>query len=348
MGFEVDYIPVGEGEKSGDAIIVRYGELLTGSRDEQTVVVIDGGTLESGQKIVEHINQYFKTNKVDFVISTHPDSDHSSGLRPVLEKMEVENLFIHIPWEHENQIEDFFKNSNNIGEKIQKSLDTVRDIEEIAFEKNISIYEPFEGLHKGDNSLIVLGPTSNYYESLIPQFRDTPEAKDGFGPLLSDLLKGVRDTVEGWIEDNFNIDLLGDDEQTSAENNSSAIILITAGEHKLLFTGDAGIEALTKASDYASLINVDLSTLNLFHIPHHGSKHNVGSSILNRIKGEYSIISASGGNNKHPSKRVTNHLIKKGSNVFVNRGSKLLHSRNSVSRNWVAAKKENFYERFKE
>ena len=43
MGLEIDFLSVGEGEKSGDAIALRYGNLF-GPRSEQTVLVIDGGT----------------------------------------------------------------------------------------------------------------------------------------------------------------------------------------------------------------------------------------------------------------------------------------------------------------
>lgn len=349
MGFEVDFIPVGAGERSGDAIVVRYGELITESRDQQTIVVIDGGTLESGQKIVDHINKQYQTNKVDYIISTHPDSDHSSGLRIVLEKMEVSYLFMHLPWEHESQIEEFFKNDQNISERIQKSMEGIRDLEEIAFEKNIPIYEPFQGLQTKDGSLHIFSPTKDYYESLLPQFRDTPEAKTNTLPtMLYEILKSAEDTLEGWIEDKFDIDLLGDDGKTSAENNSSVITLITAGEHKLLFTGDAGLEALNIASTYAESLNIDLNSLNLFHVPHHGSKHNIGSTILTKIKGEYSIISASGKNEKHPSKRVTNHLIKKGSKVFINKSAHLVHKRSAPERGWSGANEEPFYDRFKE
>ena len=54
MGFEIDFLPVGEGEKSGDAIALRYGN-LSGTRSEQTVLVVDGGTLDSGAALVDHV-----------------------------------------------------------------------------------------------------------------------------------------------------------------------------------------------------------------------------------------------------------------------------------------------------
>jgi len=49
MAWEVDFLAVGEGEKSGDAIALRWGN-LSGPRTEQTIFVIDGGTQDSGER----------------------------------------------------------------------------------------------------------------------------------------------------------------------------------------------------------------------------------------------------------------------------------------------------------
>ena len=43
MGYEIDFIGVGQESKSGDAIAIRWGNLL-GPREQQSVVVIDGGS----------------------------------------------------------------------------------------------------------------------------------------------------------------------------------------------------------------------------------------------------------------------------------------------------------------
>ena len=107
MGFEIDFLPVGDGEKGGDTIALRYGK-LDGSRSEQVLIVIDGGTKESGEDLVKHIIKYYKTEHVDKVISTHPDADHSSGLTVILEKLKVDCLWMHRPWEHAQVIKDAF------------------------------------------------------------------------------------------------------------------------------------------------------------------------------------------------------------------------------------------------
>lgn len=84
MGYEVDFLPVGNGQKSGDAIAARWG--IEGN---YKVIVIDGGTKESGQLLVDHIKKYYKTDHVDYVVNTHPDMDHASGLSIVLEQLSV-------------------------------------------------------------------------------------------------------------------------------------------------------------------------------------------------------------------------------------------------------------------
>src|SRR5438105_4350699 len=103
MGYEVDFLPVGDGERSGDAIALRFGN-LSGSRLEQTVMVIDGGYVESGEALVEHIKEYYKTDDVDIVVSTHPDADHAAGLAVVLEQLRVRVLWMHRPWNHTEDI----------------------------------------------------------------------------------------------------------------------------------------------------------------------------------------------------------------------------------------------------
>lgn len=71
--YEVDFFAVGEGERSGDAIALRY---TIPGRAEPIVGVIDAGFLSNGNELVEHIPKYYGTDRVDFVLSTHPDGDH--------------------------------------------------------------------------------------------------------------------------------------------------------------------------------------------------------------------------------------------------------------------------------
>lgn len=352
MAYEVDYIPVGDGETSGDAILLRYGNLL-GHRSEQVVVVIDGGFQESGEKVVQHLSEYYGTNIVDLVVSTHPDKDHASGLSVVLEKCTVTNLLLHKPWEHADNIKNLFKDgritASGLEEKLEKSLQHASDLETIAIKKKIPIFEPFQGLKGFNDTMYVLGPSQDYYEMLLALFRPTPEPIKIISELLAPMKKSAEEAV-CWLEDKFDIDLLNDDaDTTSAENNSSAILLFSIDGHKLLFTGDAGKTGLLHAADYANAQGVSLTDLNFFDVPHHGSKRNLNSKVLSKIKAGIAFISASGESPKHPAKKITNAFKKYNTSVFVNRKNTLRHSHQAPDRiNWGPAMEEPFHSRVEE
>jgi beta-lactamase superfamily II metal-dependent hydrolase len=147
------------------------------------------------------------------------------------------------------------------------------------------------------------------------------------------------------IQDAWHLDLLDDEtDTTSAENNSSAIILLTVEGHKILFTGDAGKTALRFAMEYADSQGVPLSDLNMLDVPHHGSKRNLSSGILKKIRATSTCVSASKDSLKHPAKKVTNALQKHGAKVYVTKGKTIRHSYNAPIRNgWVAVAEEPFH-----
>lgn len=351
MAYEIDYIPVGNGEKAGDAIAMRFGN-LAGARNEQSVIVIDGGFKESGEKLVEHIKKYYGTDRVDLVVSTHPDADHASGLYVVLDNMNVGQLAMHRPWEHATEIKDFFKSgritASGLEEKLEKSLQNASDLEALASKKGITIIEPFQGLTSPDGTTIrILGPSQTYYEALLANFRPMPEPISSLG-IFAPIQKAAEEVVRR-VRDYWHIDLLDDDDDTtSAENNTSTIILFTIDGHKLLFTGDAGKTALLNAIAYAESIGIPLTGMNFLDAPHHGSKRNINSKILKRMNATTAFISAPAENEKHPAKKVINALKKHGAKVYVNRAAILWQHNNAPARDWGAATEEPFYDTVEE
>ncbi|MFH1392781.1 MAG: MBL fold metallo-hydrolase [Patescibacteria group bacterium] len=345
MAYEIDYIPVGEGEKSGDAITLRFGN-LNGPREQQFVVVIDGGFKESGELMVDHIKNYYGTDRVDLIVSTHPDADHASGLYVVLDKLNVGQLAMHRPWEHANDIKNFFKNgkitASGLEDRLEKSLQYASDLEALANKKNIPIVEPFQGITGFNGAVQILGPSQEYYENLLAVFKSTPEPKGVFGVFAP--VQKVAEEVIKRIQDFWHIDLLNDNEDTtSGENNTSTIILFTLDNHKLLFTGDAGKTALLNSIVYAESLGILLTDLVFLDVPHHGSKRNISSNVLKKIKAGTAFVSASKDSPKHPAKKVTNGLQKYGANVFVTRGVPLLHHNGGNGRGWGSAIAEPFH-----
>src|SRR5262249_52292795 len=143
----------------------------------------------------------------------------------------------------------------------------------LAKKRGIPITEPFTGVHFDDKSIYVLGPTKEFYESLLPQYRCTPEPKEE-GNLLKGLVAGAKAFVTTLAE-SWNIETLGTpSEDTSAENNSSTILLFQFGGPSALLTADAGLPALSPALTLLQRAKYDLSKIAFVQVPHHGSARN--------------------------------------------------------------------------
>lgn len=345
MGIEVEFIPVGEKTKNGDAIIIRYGE-----NGNYKIMVVDGGTKDSGKKIVEHIQTYYETNFVDFVVNTHPDNDHVSGLITVLEELEVGELWMHLPWEHSSKIKDLFHDGritdDSLAEHIKLSLNRAHQLYEIACQKGVSVREPFEGEVIGEFK--VLSPLKDWYINyLLPDFPNLPKKKEEnkFVKSISETYQRIIDAVkESWGTETLREDY----ESTGARNESSAVLYADIDGYKILLTGDAGKQALHNSADYAeNILGINLSECTFIQMPHHGSRRNVSPSVLNRLLGEVTVenaptskvtfVSVSKETEEHPKKVVVNAFIRRGAKVCETRGRTIRHYKNMPERSgWTA------------
>ena len=169
MGLEIDFLSVGDSEKCGDAIALRWGN-LHGTRDEQTVVVVDGGFMDDGEALVKHLADHYNTNKADIVIATHPDQDHVNGLKVVLNSIDVGLLCMHRPWNRSNDVllakNEGFR-ATSMSQKFAKNFEAASELEEIANQKGVEIVEPFAGMSTPDGVLTILSPTEAYYQQLL-------------------------------------------------------------------------------------------------------------------------------------------------------------------------------------
>lgn len=355
MGYEIDFISVGEGEKSGDAIALRFGDLKSGKRDAFKVVVVDGGFKESGgEQLVTHIKKYYGTSVVDLAISTHPDADHISGLEVVINDMDVKELWMHQPWKHTGDISKMFKDGRvtdkSVKEALKKSLDQAQDLEKLAQSKKIPITEPFTGVALA-GKLYVAGPTKNYYEGLLPGFRGTPEPKEN---VTANFLAKMAEAVKK-VAETFHFETLDDSGETSAENNSSVILLLNSDEKYSLLTSDAGIPALNEViKAFNNTQWFDYSKLNFMQVPHHGSHRNIGPTILNKLIGpklkeekesKITFVSvAEDSDSKHPSKKVMNAFRRRGAPVHATKGKEKRHAHDAPDRErWVSSVPLPFY-----
>ena len=357
MDYEVDVLGVGKESKSGDAIALRWGN-LHGSRSEQNIVLIDGGFQETGEDVVTHIKKYYGTTMINAVVSTHPDQDHVNGLHVVLDELTVKELWIHKPWEHNQGLAEKFLDGRvtdeSIGRRLKESLDSAADLVAKAESKNIHIVEPFSGtsLHN-QGEFRVLGPSREFYESLIPEFDGMPQAKATFASMIAEMTGSVARAMKRFTS-TWGIDALDNEDTTSAKNNSSAITLLAIDGRYLLFTGDAGITALTHAADELDAVT-NGAELRFIQIPHHGSRRNVGPTILNRLIGRpvgqgvtrsISAIASTAkkGEPKHPRKAVLNAFTHRGASALATRGKTICHCHDAPDRDgWTAVIQDDYY-----
>ncbi len=312
---EIDFLPVGENSKSGDAIAFRFGTYENSQWKNQKVFIIDGGNKASGEALISHVNDVYKTNKVDRVILTHPDGDHASGLRSVVDSLEVGKIWMHRPWNHWADLKGSIKDGRitkaSFGERLRDAYQYAYEIEQIAIKRKIEIFAPQQGAyyHQGDNIplLSVLGPGKELYLNLLQASDKTPQMgiSEGIAKSFSEAEKATA------YEDlSFDSEHLGETpDDTSVENDMSLILYLNVANQKILFTGDAGILGMYDAIRYSVANNINLKGLNAFQVPHHGSKRNVSKGILDSVYAPMAIIScAKLGEPAHYSKIVTNAL----------------------------------------
>jgi beta-lactamase superfamily II metal-dependent hydrolase len=350
MAYEIDFLPVGD-KKSGDAIVLRYGN-LSGSRESQRIVVIDGGFVDDGDKVVDHIQTFYKSASVDLVVSTHPDNDHVGGLKTVIDNLEVGELWMHLPANHSAALAEgkaVAYSNHAFSETLTKSLQGADDLEARARAKGIRIREPFAGVATPDRAFVVLGPTTSYYEQLLARIQPRTAVT-----VFQEALRKAAETLGNFMSETLFSETLTDAGDVSPVNSSSAICLLTVDGDRMLFTADAGIEALTFVADTLEAAGMTPGDLKLVQIPHHGSRRNVGPTVLNRLLGPIgqadrhssAVVSAApAGEPKHPAKKVTNAFRRRGYGVFGTIGQKLWHhSADTPMRAWPNAIPIPFYD----
>lgn len=318
--FEFDFLAVGEKTKTGDAIAMRFTRPDTGT---EAVVVIDGGFLESGEKLADLVRTRYGTSTVDLVVCTHPDDDHIKGLFRVIEELDVIRLLIHRP------------KSYGYTDADDAKATLVEELVALAASKGVIIDDSsFAGTAYFGGAMVIAGPTEDFYrEQLrIQAERSKESALSKLSRVAVESAASALRTVAQLLSDPGET-LTDDNGGTSPRNNSSIICDIQVDEKRALFTGDAGVPALDAAADLLDELGRSAKQVDLFDIPHHGSRHNLTRDLVNRLLGFPTALTrgnavASVGKEAlaHPRPSVANALKRRGYRVVVTRGSNICWS----------------------
>lgn len=337
---EIDFLAV-ETAKSGDALGIRY------SIDGMTTVhVVDGGFLDTGEKLVEHLKCYYQTTYVDHVVLTHTDQDHVNGLRKVLEQCSVGCLWMNRPWLYADELIDRFETYHSVDalrRRLRSAYEAAASLEELAIEKGIPIGTPLQGATIG--SFKVMAPSRSRYLDLIVESEKTPAAVDegkatGVGSFIAKAVKTVGNLVKAaWAHEYFPI------EGTSPENEMSVVQYANICGKPILLTGDTGRDGLTEAADYAYRLGLQLPGLWMFQVPHHGGRHNVDTKVLDMWLGERlprattttsfnALCSSAKADEHHPKNSVIRAIHHRGGHFAATEG-RSLYLAEGICRGWT-------------
>lgn len=324
--YEIDFVEAGE-NKSGDAIALRYGTQM-GTQITQLVHVVDGGyaTSNDGQKLIDHINAHYEgATSINHVVLTHHDTDHASGLKTVVETCRIGTLWMNRPWIYVDELLPLFEYAytrDGLIERLKRDFPHTAELEEIAVRRGIPIQDAFQGIVIGQ--FIVLAPTKARYLELVLASDRTPESNE-YSTISEGLLRMATHYLRAlWGEES----LKGQTEGTTRENEMSVVQYAQIAGHKILLTGDAGIEGLEEAYQYAIALGVPLPGIHRFQAPHHGARRNLSPNILDKWLGQKlpsntnqilfeSVVSANKNDSDHPRKAVIRALKHRGANVVT-------------------------------
>lgn len=339
--YEIDMLDV----KSADAFLIHFWDDET---NYDYVVLIDGGNYQDGSTIAKFIRKHYGTDlSIDLAICSHCDKDHFGGITYLLEQqrdngkdnMNIGQIWINDPAKHVPNGEIKWSQKMSIYTKKVKARsvydldghDNIFDIiDTLQQQKKIACFDPFSDAYMSgqissceSDLFLVIGPTIDYYKSLVPDFRNDLQRKNG-GYDSDESEEQLAELKEGRV---YSKTLDDAEDDPSSHNRSSVIILFQPNdENKFLFMGDACRDSIDHIPQ--DLIN-SIQNVYWLKVPHHGSKHNLDSGIINHIHPKIAFISTEKYGH-YLSKAVVNALNKIGTKVYsTNNNSSMCHHKNT-------------------
>jgi len=324
MKYEIEMLDV----NAADAFLIHYID----DSEVSHIIMVDSGNYEDADKIIDHIHKYYdKVNTngwngyiIDIAIVTHPDDDHIGGFVHMLEYLRdgqlcdfnIKNFWVNDPTAHEFVPDDVKL------VQTQKALDTrlklvynykedeQKNLIDLIDSLKISREEAFAGEYLDTPNITILGPTKEYYENLLPKFRNRLNFRIGLENLEEVFYSAENDTHD---ENTLSKTLDSAKDDTSAHNQSSIVFLFEPEEgKKYIFTGDAGRDAFKHIPQD---LRDSFNGVSWMKVPHHGSKHNLDSTIIKHVNPKVAYISTEK-QGKYLNRCTINALNNNGTKVY--------------------------------
>lgn len=297
---------VGEGGPGGDAITIAYQ-----TANGLVVDVVDGGTLDSGTKLIEWMQrEYGEEVNVRNILCTHGDQNHVSGVRPILEAFDIEALYANFPWHY---------TSGSVSRELKEHFATLAELENTVPQNKLR--SAFQGTRVG--MFEILAPSFDRFQEMAATLHQSPN-------VVRRVFSGVAEAALELVPDSWDTERLEEfaTAPTSPSNESSVVQFAEFGTFRVLLTGDAGVDALTEAADYAEgsgiVLPIQSSLENplIIQMPHHGSRHNISTEVLDRWLGprvpsedhqhQYALACVGKESDTHPRRKTVNAFVRRG------------------------------------
>lgn len=300
----VEYIPM----QYYDAIVIHF----TDDDGYGHNIIVDGGEIFSPKicytdKLKVHLEKIFnKRESIDLWIITHIDNDHIGGLYHFIN----DGVFFE---KNHAQLKEVWMNYGGDGDFVVQRKGVIgynsgKKLRNVLHEKKINLKEGvIAGISRdvANVGISVIAPDVDSYNRYIKwwnskEFNDNVKTSDG-------LVRGGN-----WDYDiKFtNFDLKRYDEDNEVKNNSSIAFVLFYNQYKVLFSADSCSSILLNGLEKTKLLKNGKVSLDLVHVPHHGSSRNSCFSFLKSLVCNQYVITGNGENKyKLPDKETIARLI---------------------------------------
>lgn len=303
-----------------DAIFLTY---QANAGAHRYVILVDAGNVSNYSTIKSYLTENIKTNTIDLAVCTHPDKDHKGGFFNLIqdEEIMIKKFWIKNPMDVISAV-DFARMRQKesreeaclrvFNHPADNSLNLIR----LAQERHVLQANVKQGIQFGDVPLWVIGPSDKLYREaaigMVSNFAELVDAPN---------LQKYNELEE--IDEKSAVNTINEKKEESYTNMSSLVLFFKPTEKfSIILAGDASCASLLEIEEkYGETINGSI-----LKVPHHGSKRNMNTDLIDALRPRASIISAAG-NEKHPNSNLVYYLSKYG-NVYSTHKSRNLYYTN--------------------
>ena len=314
--FTVEMLPA----ENGDCLWIEYG-----TRQDVYRILIDTGTTGAFPALEARI-QLVPADKrrVDLFVVSHVDADHIGGAVRLLKSRQRLNLSFGDVWFNGyvhlvNAKDDLLGPVQ--GEELTAAIVGGRLPWNKAFNGDAVVVPTRGVLPEKDVSgmkLTLLSPWPQQLVKLQPVWESTviaagltpgadaqPEEEEAEEE--GDLLGEEALDVEALATEKFNAD-------TAEPNGSSIAFLAEFGGKSVLFGADAHSPVLQQSVE--RLCGKKKLSVDVFKLPHHGSRANLSSDLLHKLSCRSFLVSTNGKRFRHPDQQAIARAIENGANAL--------------------------------